>query len=59
MDKNQLGDLTNIKFTRDGFTYDIDYEYLQEILRFKTIFILKAGDVIHLPDNTLKSSSCY
>ena len=34
-----LGDLTSVKFTRDGFTYDIDMNIYQENLKFKIIFI--------------------
>lgn len=48
-----LGDLTSIKFTRDGYTYDIDYEYLARNSQIQNYIYLKAGDVIHLPDNTL------
>ncbi len=48
-----LGDLTSIKFTRDGYTYDIDYEYLSRNSQIQNYIYLKAGDVIHLPDNSL------
>ena len=47
------GDLTNIKFTRDGYTYDLDYEYLTRNSQIQNYIYLKAGDVIHLSDNTL------
>ncbi len=47
------GDLTNIKFTRDGYTYDLDYEYLARNSQIQNYIYLKAGDVIHLSDNTL------
>ena len=46
------GDLTSIKFTRDGYTYDIDYEYLSRSSQIQNYIFLKDGDVIHLPDNT-------
>ena len=42
-----------MKFTRDGFTYDIDYEYLSRNSQIQNYIYLKAGDVIHLPDNSL------
>jgi len=48
-----LGDLTSVKFTRDGYTYDIDYEYLARNSQIQNYIYLKAGDVIHLPDNSL------
>ena len=48
-----LGDLTSIKFTRDGYTYDIDYEYLARNSQIQNYIYLKGGDTIHLPDNTL------
>ncbi len=48
-----LGDLTSIKFSRDGYTYDIDYEYLARNSQIQNYIFLKAGDVIHLPDNSL------
>ena len=47
-----LGDITSIKFTRDGYTYDIDYEYLARNSQIQNYIYLKGGDVIHLPDNT-------
>tara|TARA_B100000212_G_scaffold291835_2_gene233633 strand:+ start:4830 stop:5969 length:1140 start_codon:yes stop_codon:yes gene_type:complete len=48
-----LGDLTSVKFTREGYTYDIDYEYLSRNSQIQNYIYLKAGDVIHLPDNSL------
>lgn len=48
-----LGDLTSIKFTRDGYTYDLDYEYLSRKSQIQNYIYLKAGDIIHLPDNSL------
>ena len=48
-----LGDLTSVKFTREGYTYDIDYEYLARNSQIQNYIYLKAGDVIHLPDNSL------
>jgi len=48
-----LGDLTSIKFTRDGYTYDIDYEYLARKSQIQNFIYLKDGDVIHLPNNFL------
>ena len=48
-----LGDLTSVKFSRDGFTYNIDYEYLSRNSQIQNYIYLKAGDVIHLPDNSL------
>ena len=47
-----LGDLTSVKFTRDGYTYDIDYEYLTRNSQIQNYIYLKDGDVIHLPDNS-------
>lgn len=47
-----LGDLTSIKFSRDGYTYDIDYEYLSRKSQIQNYIYLKDGDVIHLPDNS-------
>ena len=47
------GDLTSIRFTRDGYTYDIDYEYLSRNSQIQNYIYLKGGDVIHLPDNSL------
>ena len=51
--QRSTGDLTSVKFTRDGFTYDIDYEYLSRNSQIQNYIYLKAGDVIHLPDNSL------
>ena len=48
-----LGDLTSVKLSRDGFTYDIDYEYLSRNSQIQNYIYLKAGDVIHLPDNSM------
>ena len=48
-----LGDLTSIKFSRDGFSYEIDYEYLARNSQIQNFIYLKGGDVIHLPDNSL------
>ncbi len=48
-----LGDLTSLKFSRDGYTYDIDYEYLARNSQIQNYIYLKGGDVIHLPDNSL------
>ena len=48
-----LGDLTSIKFTRDGYTFDIDYEYLARNSQIQNYIYLKSGDVIHMPDNSL------
>ena len=48
-----LGDLTSIKFSRDGYTYAIDYEYLARNSQIQNYIYLKSGDVIHLPDNSL------
>ena len=48
-----LGDLTSVRFTREGYTYDIDYEYLSRNSQIQNYIYLKAGDVIHLPDNSL------
>ena len=47
------GDLTSIKFTREGYTYDLDYEYLARNSQIQNYIYLKDGDVIHLPDNAL------
>lgn len=47
-----LGDLTSLKFTRDGYTYDIDYEYLARNSQIQNYIFLKSGDVIHMPDNS-------
>ena len=48
-----IGDLTSVKFTRDGYTYDIDYEYLSRNSQIQNYIYLKGGDSIHLPDNSL------
>jgi len=45
------GDLTDIKFTRDGYIYTIDYEFLSRNSQIQNLIYLKDGDVIHLPDN--------
>ena len=45
-----IGDLTSVKFTRDGYTYDIDYEYLSRNSQIQNYIYLKGGDSIHLPD---------
>ena len=50
---NSLGDLTTINFTRDGFTYEIDYEYLSRNSQIQNMIYIKDGDVIHMPDNSL------
>ncbi len=47
------GDLTSINFTRDGFTYLIDYEYLARNSQLQNLIYIKNGDVIHMPDNSL------
>ena len=47
------GDLTNIKFSRDGYTYEFDYEYLSRNSQIQNNIFVKAGDVIHVPDNSL------
>ena len=47
------GDLTSVKFSREGYTYDIDYEYLSRNSQIQNYIYLKGGDVIHLPDNSL------
>ena len=44
------GDLTNVKFTRDGYIYTIDYEFLSRNSQIQNLIYLKDGDVIHLPD---------
>ena len=48
-----LGDLTSMKFTREGYTYELDYEYLARNSQIQNYIYLKGGDVIHLPDNSL------
>ncbi len=47
----EKGDLTNIKFTRDGYIYNIDYEFLSRNSQIQNLIYLKDGDVIHLPDS--------
>ena len=37
----------------EGYTYDIDYEYLSKNSQIQNYIFLKSGDVIHLPDNSL------
>ena len=44
--------ITSIKFTREGYTYDIDYEYLSRNSQIQNYIYVKHGDVIHLPDNS-------
>ena len=51
--QSPLGDVTSIKFTRDGYTYDIDYEYLARKSQIQNYIYVKNGDVIHIPDNFL------
>ncbi len=46
------GDLTSLKFTRDGYIYDLDYEYLTRKSQIQNLIFLKDGDVIHLPDSS-------
>ncbi|MFL2768843.1 MAG: polysaccharide biosynthesis/export family protein [Gammaproteobacteria bacterium] len=48
-----LGDLTSISLTREGLTYEIDYEYLTRNSQIQNFIYMKNGDVIHLPDNSL------
>ena len=48
-----LGDLTSINFTRDGLTYEIDYEYLSRNSQIQNLIYIKDGDVIHMSDNSL------
>lgn len=50
---DSLGDLTSINFTRDGLTYEIDYEYLSRNSQIQNLIYVKDGDVIHMPDNSL------
>ncbi len=47
------GDLTTLKFSRDGVTYDIDYEYLSRNSVIQNYIYLKDKDSIYLPDNSL------
>ena len=48
-----MGDLTSIKFSREGYTYDLDYEYLSRSSQIQNYIYVKPGDVIHLPNNFL------
>ena len=48
-----LGDLTSIKFSREGYTYEFDYEYLSRSSQIQNYIYVKPGDVIHLPNNFL------
>ena len=50
---DSLGDLTSINFSRDGLTYEIDYEYLSRNSQIQNLIYVKDGDVIHMPDNSL------
>ena len=50
MQSTRQGDLTSMKFTRDGYIYDIDYEFLARKSQIQNLIYLKDGDVIHLPD---------
>ena len=52
LQNSQNGDLTSMKFTRDGFIYDLDYEYLARKSQIQNLIYLKDGDVIHLPDSS-------
>lgn len=47
------GDLTSLKLSRDGVTYDIDFEYLSRTSLIQNYIYLKDKDVIFLPDNSL------
>ena len=47
---NKPVDLTSLKFSRDGYIYDLDYEYLARKSQIQNLIFLKDGDVIHLPD---------
>ena len=47
------GDLTSLKLSRDGMTYDIDFEYLSRTSLIQNYIYLKDKDVIYLPDNSL------
>lgn len=51
--QRSLGDLTSIKLSRDGISYEIDYEYLARKSQIQNYIYLKDGDVIHLPDNSM------
>ncbi len=44
-------DLTNLKFTRDGYIYNIDYEFLSRNSQIQNLIYLKDGDVLHLADS--------
>lgn len=48
----RAGDLTSLKFTRDGYIYELDYEYLTRKSQIQNLIFLKDGDVIHLPDSS-------
>ena len=47
------GDLTSLKLSRDGVTYDIDFEYLSRNSLIQNYIYLKDKDAIYLPDNSL------
>jgi len=47
------GDLTSLKLSRDGVTYDIDFEYLSRTSLIQNYIYLKDKDVLYLPDNSL------
>lgn len=47
------GDLTSLKLSRDGVTYDIDFEYLSRTSLIQNYIYLKDKDVLFLPDNSL------
>ena len=47
------GDLTSLKLSRDGVTYDIDFEYLSRTSLIQNYIFLKDKDVLYLPDNSL------
>ncbi len=51
-DSLRAGDLTSLKFTRDGYIYELDYEYLTRKSQIQNLIFLKDGDVIHLPDSS-------
>ena len=54
MTKDQSsGDLTTLKFFRDGVTYDIDFEYLSRNSVIQNYIYVKDKDSIYLPDNSL------
>ena len=48
----RTGDLTSLTFTRDGYIYELDYEYLTRKSQIQNLIFLKDGDVIHLPDSS-------